>query len=316
MLLTCGLFILGLVLLSLGAKWLVEGSSGIALHFGIRPIIVGMTVVAFGTSMPEFVFNLAATLQGSNDLGLGNIVGSNIANIALVLGVSAIFHPIKIDKSLIKIEYPIILGSSILFFLMALDGVIGPFDGIILTLVFAGFMVYMIKTSANGSIEGLVELPEVESTQTSSIKNILFAVLGLVLLITGARLMVDSAVEIARFFHVSELVIGLTIIAVGTSLPELAASVMSTIKKEADISLGNVLGSNIFNVLFVIGLLSIFLPTLSEGETTLTLHFPAMILVTLLLGLLLWLKNHISRLDGILFVSSYIVYLYLCYTIG
>lgn len=316
MLLTIGLFVLGLVLLSLGAKWLVEGSSGIALHFGIRPIIVGMTVVAFGTSMPEFVFNLAATLQGSNDLGLGNIVGSNIANIALVLGVSAIIHPIKIDKSLIKVEYPIILGITILFFLMALDGAIGQFDGIVLALVFAGFLVYMIKTSSNGSVEGLVELPEVDSTETSSKKNILFAVLGLVLLIVGARFMVDSAVEIARFFHVSELVIGLTIIAIGTSLPELAASVMSTIKKEADISLGNVLGSNIFNVLFVIGLLSIFLPTLSEGETTLTLHFPAMILVTLLLGPLLWLKNHISRLDGILFVSLYIVYLYLCYTMG
>ncbi len=316
MLLTIGLFVLGLVLLSLGAKWLVEGSSGIALHFGIRPIIVGMTVVAFGTSMPEFVFNLAATLQGSNDLGLGNIVGSNIANIALVLGVSAIIHPIKIDKSLIKVEYPIILGITILFFLMALDGAIGQFDGIVLALVFAGFLVYMIKTSSNGSVEGLVELPEVDATETSSKKNILFAVLGLVLLIVGARFMVDSAVEIARFFHVSELVIGLTIIAIGTSLPELAASVMSTIKKEADISLGNVLGSNIFNVLFVIGLLSIFLPTLSGGETTLTLHFPAMILVTLLLGPLLWLKNHISRLDGILFVSLYIVYLYLCYTMG
>jgi cation:H+ antiporter len=313
---TIALFVLGLVLLSLGAKWLVEGSSGIALHFGIRPIIVGMTVVAFGTSMPEFVFNLAATLQGSNDLGLGNIVGSNIANIALVLGVSAIIQPIKIDKSLIKVEYPIILGITILFFLMALDGAIGQFDGIILALIFVGFLIYMIKTSSNGSVEGLVELPEIDENKSSSTKNILFSLLGLTLLIIGARFMVDSAVEIARFFHVSELVIGLTIIAIGTSLPELAASVMSTIKKEADISLGNVLGSNIFNILFVIGLLSIFLPTLSEGETTLTLHFPSMILITLLLGPLLWLKNHISRIDGILFVSLYIIYLYLCYTMG
>ncbi|TNE70887.1 calcium/sodium antiporter [bacterium] len=317
MLVTLAIFALGLVLLTLGAKWLVEGSSGIALHFGIRPIIVGMTVVAFGTSMPEFVFNLAATLQGSNDLGLGNIVGSNIANIALVLGVSAIINPIKIDKSLIKVEYPIILATSVLFYLMSIDGQIGQLDGIILFAIFIGFLVYMIKTGSNGNMEGLVEIPETESTKSkSSAKNIGFAILGLLLLIGGARLMVDSAVEIARTFHVSELVIGLTIIAIGTSLPELAASVMSTLKKEADISLGNVLGSNIFNILLVIGLLSIFIPTQAEGDTTLFLHFPAMLLVTLLLLPLLWLKEYISRLDGVLFVILYVIYLFLCYKFG
>ena len=315
MLLTIALFVFGLVLLSLGAKWLVDGSSGLALQFGIRPIIVGMTVVAFGTSMPEFVFNLAATLKGSNDLGLGNIVGSNIANIALVLGVSAMIHPIKIDKSLVKFEYPFVLGTSVLFYLLALDGVIGMIDGIILTIVFIGFIIYMIKNGAIPEEQLLAELPDT-SEKKSALRLSLYTILGLSLLILGAKFMVESAVDIARALHISELVIGLTIIAIGTSLPELAASIMSTIKKEADISLGNVLGSNIFNILFVIGILSIFLPTMSEGETTMMVHFPAMLIVTLLLFPLLKFKSEISRLDGFFFLILYVAYLVICYTIG
>lgn len=315
MFLTTVIFVLGLVLLALGAKWLVEGASGLALSFGIRPIIVGMTVVAFGTSMPEFVFNLAATLKGSNDLGLGNILGSNIANIALVLGVCALIQPIKINKNLIKVEYPFVLGTAVLFFLMALDGVIGKVDGIILTSIFIVFIIYMIKNGAIPVEHLQAEAPD-PSKKIPAAKQVFIAILGLSLLVLGAHLMVDSATTIARALQISELVIGLTIIAIGTSLPELAASVMSTIKKEDDISLGNVLGSNIFNILFVIGILSIFLPTLAEGETTLTLHFPAMLFVTILLLPLLRFKKEISRLDGAFLLVLYVTYLFLCYFIG
>ena len=305
----------GLVLLTLGAKWLVEGSSALAIGFGIRPIIVGMTVIAFGTSMPEFVFNLAATLKGSNDLGLGNIVGSNIANIGLVLGISALIQPIKIDKKLIKVEYPFVFGTSVLFFLLALDGEIGLYDGIVLSLIFVLFLWYMFKNSAVVEGDLLADIPkEVDKSKTP--KHIGLSILGLVLLISGARLMVESAVDIARALEIPELIIGLTIIAIGTSLPELAASVVSTIKQEGDISLGNVLGSNIFNILFVIGILSLFMPTLAEGSTTLTLHFPAMLIMTALLYPLLLFKTHISRMDGFLFLVLYVAYMVLCYTIG
>lgn len=304
----------GLALLTLGANWLVEGSSSLALHLGIRPIVVGMTVVAFGTSMPEFVFNLAATLKGSNDLGLGNIVGSNIANIGLVLGVSALIHPIKIDKKLIKAEYPFVLGTSLLFFILALDGEIGQIDGIILTILFVLFLIFMFKNSASAPKDFEADLSD-DVVKKSFLRQIGEALLGLTLLIVGARLMVESATDLARALHISELVIGLSIIAIGTSLPELAASVVSTIKKEADISMGNVLGSNIFNILFVIGILSIFLPTAAKGEFTLTIHFPAMIVMTVLLYPLLLLKTHISRIDGVLFLLLYVAYMIISYTI-
>lgn len=312
-------FIAGLILLAGGAKYLVEGSSSTAISFGIRPLIVGMTVVAFGTSMPEFVFNLAATIAGNDDLGLGNIVGSNIANIALVLGVSALFKPIKIDKTIVKKEYPIVVGITLIFTLLALDRNISEIDGMILTLLFILFFVYLFKDNTNGhriiEPEINVDVSNLEEIKNTNfrLKEIAIAAAGLIALIAGAKLMVDSSVFIAKSFNVPELVIGLTIVAVGTSLPELAASVTSSIKNESDISLGNILGSNIFNILFVIGILSIFAPTPADGIYTLSFHFPFMLAITLALWPILYFRKSITRLDGLVLLIVYIIYSYLSY---
>lgn len=312
-------FTAGLLLLSFGAKWLVDGASAITLGFGIRPVIVGMSVVAFGTSMPEFVFNIAATVNNSSDLGLGNIVGSNIANIALVLGVSSLIKPLDIDQRVVNKELPITIAVTLLFLFMALDGEISSIDGGILVFLFGLFFIYLIKNGQEYTEDididiDLTDSSKVELTPKNLTKDIVLIVIGLVGLVGGAQLMVDSSVSIAKVFNISELVIGVTIVAIGTSLPELAASVVSSFKSEGDISLGNVLGSNIFNILMVIGFLSLFSPVLAQGEFTISLHFTFMVALTLLIWPILKLSRKITRIHGVFLIAVYLVYMYLSYT--
>ena len=257
------IFTAGVGVLYLGAEWLVRGAASLALRYGIRRLVVGITVVALGTSMPEFVINFFAALEGEDNLALGNIVGSNICNIALILGMSAVVLPLAVRPSTLRKEYPIMMLVMVVFYLVSLDGVVSKFDGFLLILGLVGFLAYLIIDSKRHAQqyreEEISEVdPDVHATPTW--KKVAVLLGGIVLLAVGARLMVQAAVVIAESMGIDSVVVGLTVVAIGTSLPELAASVVSAIKQEADMSIGNILGSNLLNVLFVVGLVSMIRP--------------------------------------------------------
>ena len=288
------IFAVGLGLLYLGAEWLIRGAASLALKYGIRRLVVGITVVALGTSMPEFVVNFFAALSQQDGIALGNVVGSNICNIALILGASALILPLTVARNTLRKEYPIMMAVMVAFYLMALDGVISQIDGILLLVGLAGFLVYLIidcKRNAQQIVPE--EIPDLERQDLSSpaLKKVALLIGGMVLLAGGARLMVHAAVNIAEALGVSSVVIGLTVVAIGTSLPELAASLVSALKKDPDMSMGNVLGSNMLNVLFVIGLVSMVHPLSVETES-LTIHFPVMLGFGVLLLPLAWLCSY------------------------
>jgi cation:H+ antiporter len=311
------LFFLGLLVLYLGAEGLVQGASSIALQYGIRPVIVGLTVVALGTSMPEFLVNFFALLSGESTLAIGNIIGSNISNVALILGACAMTLPLAVAPEVLKREYPVMLGVMVLFYACALDGVIGTWDGVLMVLILLGLGAYVFydarrTTTATilESMEGEVDSTDPELSTTAKSVYVLGGMGGLAL---GAHLMVDNAVAIADLLGIDHVVIGLTVVAIGTSLPELAASMVGTLKQEAGMTVGNVMGSNLLNVLFVVGTLSIAEP-ISVDAHTLRLHFPVMLGFCVLVVPLTWTDHEISRGEGALMVAcfaGYMVYLYL-----
>ena len=248
--------IVGFILLVKGADAFVDGASSVAKKFRIPAFVIGLTIVAFGTSAPELAVSITAALKGSNDIALGNVVGSNIFNALVVLGTSAAITPIVVDKGMIKRDYPLSIFAAVLLSILAADTLftksgalsLGRIDGIILLIAFAGFMVMTIKASMDGRTD-----MEEEAEALPVLKAIIFIVLGLVGIIYGGDLSVEGAKEIARFFGLSEAIIGLTIVAVGTSLPELVTSVIAAKKGESDIAVGNVIGSNIFNIFLILG---------------------------------------------------------------
>lgn len=330
MLFSSVVFLIGIVLLYFGAEGLVKGAATLALRYGLRPLVVGLTVVALGTSMPEFVINFLAALAGEDHLALGNIIGSNIANIALILGISALVLPLAVDRAMLRKEYPIMLGAMVAFYLLALDGVVSKIDGFLLVLGLIGFLIFIVVdtrrhaehaappataegTTADGGDE--VHIAEVNSGDlgTSLRTKILYLGGGMVGLALGAHLMVDSAVDLAEYMGISNVVIGLTIVAIGTSLPELAASVVSAAKGEADLSVGNAMGSNLLNVLFVVGLVSMMRP-LKVAPVSIEVHFPVMIGFCLLLFPLAWTDRCITRMEGSLMIVGFFGYMaYLVY---
>lgn len=308
------LFIGGLFVLSLGARWVVNGAGNIALSFGIRPFIIGVTIIAFGTSLPELVFNIAAQLKHSSDLGIGNIIGSNIANLALVMGVSAVIRPLHVERRVIWRELPILLVITVFFYLISRDGVISHWDGLSMLFIFCLYLFYLTKSAAvdpNFTIP-VTEL-NVKEKKSRKIKDISMTIIGLLFLVAGARLMVESSIFIARSFGISELVIGLTIVAVGTSLPELAASIGASYKKEADLSVGNVIGSNIINILLIIGLIAAIDTLTINNELTLQLYFPIMLGLTAVMYIIILIRRKLGRPEGFVLVLFYFVYTWLCY---
>lgn len=312
MLLQFVIFLAGLGVLYLGAEWLVRGAATIALRYGIRPLVVGATVVALGTSMPEFVVNFFAALTGEDSLALGNIVGSNICNIALILGASALVVPLGVAPGTLKKEYSIMMAVMVLFFVLALDGVIGKIDGVILTsclACFFGFLVLDARRHARRSVvKDLHVVDEPDLDPLTTWRKVLLLVGGTLFLAVGARLMVYAAVNIARYFEIDPVVIGLTIVAIGTSLPELAASIVSALRNEVDISVGNILGSNLLNVLFVVGLVSLMQPLTVEREA-LTIHFPVMLGFGFVLLPIAWTHYSISRPEGAFLLASFLAYI-------
>jgi len=318
-------FILGLGILYLGADWLIEGASELAKKFGIRSLIIGLTIIALGTSLPEFLLNLFAVAAEEDGLAIGNIVGSNIANIALILGISAIVMPLSVDGAVLKKEYPIMLAATGLFYLLALDGVISRLDGAILVSGLIAFLVFVIWDASTGEdqTDVTVEAPAPEEDpfgarsgikkwldheRLGSAMRILLIIAGMGALAIGARLMVQSAITMAAMLNINPVIVGLSIVAIGTSLPELAASLMASVRQESDLSVGNILGSNLLNILFVVGVVALIEPMQVDSET-LNFHMPVMIAFSLLLWPLTRRHQRLGRPGAFIFLSCFLGYL-------
>lgn len=300
------LFILGFVLLVGGANLLVEGASSLARLLGVSPLIVGLTVVAFGTSAPELAVSVQSSLQGQTDLAIGNVVGSNILNILLVLGVAAIITPISVHERVVKLEVPIMIAVSVLLLVLSFDGMLSRLDG---ALLFSGILLYILFTIKT---QHKVEVSESEQESSSGfvgiILQLLFIIIGLGLLVLGSQWLVNGAVVIAELFGLSKLVIGLTIISIGTSLPELATVVVASLKKQEDLVVGNVVGSNLFNILLVLGATSLVAPNgIVVSETAIGFDMPIMIAVAFLCLPILF-NGKIQRWEGGLFLGLYVAY--------
>lgn len=299
----------GLIMLFIGAEGLIRGSSNLALKIGITPLVVGLTVVSFGTSAPELVVSLKAALLGTSSISLGNVIGSNIANIALILGVSAIIRPLAVHTKVITKEIPIMIGATILLILFLLDGKISLFEGLIFTVgitVYTVVNVIMVRKEKNPEVE--LEFNEGLKSKLGISTSIILMIAGLALLVWGANLFVQSVVAIAKLFNVSDAIIGLTIVAIGTSLPELITSIVASYKKETDIAIGNVVGSNIFNILGILGITAIISPISIEGISYIDLGI--MLFTAIILLPLGKTGFSISRAEGAFLLIGYIGYVY------
>lgn len=306
--------ILGFLLLVKGADLFVDGASSIAKRLRIPSLIIGLTIVAFGTSAPELAVSVTAALKGSNDIALGNVVGSNIFNLLVVIGVSAMICPLAVEKSMIKKDYPLSIGATLLLGLLVMDQFLGKkdamslsrLDGIILLAGFALFMYLTIREGLAKRKEQLQSQEEEIPVKYSLPVSILLSVAGLLGIIFGGDMTVNSAKEIARAFGLSEALIGLTIMAIGTSLPELVTSVVASKKGESDIALGNAVGSNLFNILFILGVSSTILPMSVSPTYLYDIGF--LLVVSLLVFIPVAAKQKISRGTGAAMTGAYILY--------
>jgi cation:H+ antiporter len=303
--------LIGLFLLWGGAELLVKGSSSIAIGFGVRPLVVGLTIVAMGTSSPELAVSLFAALANTKDLSLANIIGSNIANIGLVVGISAMIKKLTFEKSLFRSEIPILVFSTLLFSFMSWDGLISMLDGIVLLICFVLFLVYMVKRSLNdrSAAKSSADFVDIKNNPKKMLKQGLFILSGLVGLVAGSFLIVESAEFIARFFGVSTFIIGVSVVAVGTSLPELAISAVGAARGRADLAIGNAIGSNLFNTLFVLAVVAVITP-IPVDRSLFKLHYPFMIGFTLLVVPLMWTKFRLTRTEGAMLFAAYVAFLF------
>ncbi|MBC2715919.1 MAG: calcium/sodium antiporter [Desulfobacteraceae bacterium] len=322
------LLVVGFVMLYYGAEWLVKGSASLARSLGITPIVIGLTVVAFGTSAPELVVSVIASIQNKSMIAVGNVVGSNICNIALVLGMASFLMPITADRSVVKRDIPLMLIISVYLLLISLNSEISRIEGVTL---FGGVILYTVynyylstrefklaQAGAGSVIEGEAEaeLDDIGFVESRA-KQIAFIVVGIACVVIGAQVLIDAAVIVMKKFGVDEKFIGLTIVAFGTSLPELATSVVAAMRKQMDISIGNLIGSNVFNILSVIGAASMIRPIPITGgfiESGLIIDYGVMMLVSFLPLVMMWKDSIVSRKDGVVLLCCYIGYLsYLVY---
>ncbi len=297
--------ILGLILLYYGAEFLVRGSSSIAVSFGVNKMVIGLTVVALGTSMPEFVVSLTGAITGSDGVSVGNIVGSNMANILLVLGITGFIGPIKAEKRTIKLDMPVLLLITLLFIFFCYDGLLTGYESIMLLFVFMIYMLYIIKNSRE--ISG--EKKEASDPKSNKLtKNIMLSLVGIIGLVLGGKYTVQGGVEMGQLLGISDYVIGLTVIALGTSLPELFTSVVAALKHEHEISIGNIIGSNMFNTAFVLGIVPIISP-LKISEKIIGFDNWLMLGVTILLGICTYSGKRLSRGESALFLLIYALFI-------
>lgn len=297
--------VIGFVMLMKGADWFVDGASKIADKFGIPHLVIGLTIVAFGTSAPEAAVSISAALKGSVDLAISNVLGSNIMNVLLILGLASIIYPLAVKPSSIKIDIPFVFGISLLMLILgAMDGNIGRVDGIIFWILLLIYIVYMIKMAMKG--QGEVEEVEEAGENDTVLKLLALIIIGGVLIVWGSNVTVDAATAIAQKFGMSERLIGLTIVAFGTSLPELVTSCVAASKKETDIAVGNIVGSNLFNILFVLGTTAVITPV-AYVDAFLFDNIVA-VLVMVVLWLFVFKNKKLNRTGGILMVVMYAAY--------
>jgi len=309
------LFIIGFFLLIKGADLLVDGSASIAKKLKISSIVIGLTIVALGTSAPEFIVNIFASAQGNSEIAIGNILGSNIANILLILGISAIIYPVAAKKNTVLKEIPLSLLAIVVLGLMANDRIIdgGTFsgitriDGFILLAFFIIFLYYTFGITK--SDYDIIEKDEIKIFSYS--KAILFIILGLTGLVIGGKWIVDGAIKIAEFFNVSQSLIGLTVVAIGTSLPELATSAIAAYKKESDIAIGNVVGSNLFNIFWILGASSIIRPLPFNANSNIDIAMTIFASILLFTVMFIGKKHVIQRWQGVFMVTTYVGYIVL-----
>jgi cation:H+ antiporter len=301
------LFIAGIILLVFGADLLVRGAASLAASLGVSPLIIGLTIVAIGTSSPEIAVSLQAAFNAQGAIVLGNIIGSNIANIMLILGMAAMFGPLPVDRAILRRDLPVMIGASLLTFLLTLDRTLSRIDGIIMLLCLTAYLWVMWPRNEHHDALHQSHLPQ--RRLRALLLQLAMVVGGLALLIVGARWLVDGAVTFATWFGVSELIIGLTIVAVGTSLPEIATSVIAGLRGERDIAVGNVVGSNVLNLLLVLGTTMVLSPQpIAVPEVTIALDLPVMVGAALICLPIFFTRRIVSRREGSLLLVYYLSY--------
>ena len=314
MLVSLAAIVVGFALLVWGADRFVFGASGIARNLGVSPLIIGLTIVGLGTSAPEILVSAMAAMEGNAGLGVGNALGSNIANIGLVIGVTALVMPLLVQSNVVRREFPVLFFVMFLVLFLIWDGVLGRWDGVILITGMCALLFLMVRVARSSQAKGdplesefEMEVPQAQPGKVSA----LWFIVGLVVLLGSSKLLVWGAVDIAQMFGVSDLVIGLTIVAIGTSLPELAASVMGALKNEHDIAIGNIIGSNMFNLLAVLAMPGLIAPSEVASEVF-SRDYPIMVALTVALLIMAYGfrgPGKINRFEGGLLLSAYVAYL-------
>jgi cation:H+ antiporter len=307
--------IFGLALLVAGAEVLVKGASRIAASFGITPLVIGLTVVAFGTSSPELAVSIMSSLEGNSDIALGNVIGSNIFNILFILGVSSIIVPLVVAQQLIRLDVPIMIGASLTVLLFGWDGTIQWWEGLIFLLTGIFYTIFIIIQSKKEKSQKVIAEYRDEFGEVNSPSNngktwlpVLFVLAGLAMLVFGSRWLVDGAVAIAKSLGVSDLVVGLTIIAAGTSLPEVATSIIASMRGERDIAVGNVVGSNIFNIFIILGAAALAGKGIAVPPSAITFDIPVMTTVAVACLPIFFTGKKIERWEGFVFLGYYVAY--------
>lgn len=300
--------VLGLALLIIGGNWLLKSAVGFSLRLQIPKIVIGMTVVSFATSAPELIVSVKSALEGHADIAFGNVIGSNIANLGMVLAITILISTISVEKSFYKTDWPVMMISSLLLYgFIVFDGVLQSYEGIILLSFLIIFLVYLLRFQKPAVVD---EMPE-DDVELPLYKDVLYLVIGGVALWGGSELLIDGAVGMAESFKISKRVIGITIVSVGTSIPELAASIIAVLKKEKAISLGNLIGSNVFNILAVLGITSIITPITISDQGLLTSDIFWMLGVSLLVFPLVFapVKMKLSWKEGLILLSLYSIFM-------
>lgn len=297
-------FILAVILLYKGSDILVDGTSRTAAHLGVSSLIISVILVGFGTSSPEFAISVGAAIQNNSDISLGNIIGSCVANLLLVLGIASVVKPIKIKKGIIRREMPIMLGATFILLISSILGLLDEFHyfgGVLFLILFAAFVFYFIRCAKKERDNN----KQINTGKTT--KNILFMVLGIVGVVAGAWLLIDSSIAIADFLGIPTFIIALSMVAVGTSIPELVVSTMAAYKNESDIAVGNVLGSNVFNILLILGFAALFIPLKATESIT---HLGILLGINLLMFPILYSGVSISRREGVLMLILYSIFIW------
>ena len=294
----------GFFLLWKGANWLVDGASRLALLAKLSPIIIGITIVAFGTSLPEMSVSIAASVKGEPGITIGNVVGSNVANILLVLGVAAVIRPLKVTRKIVTRDSMLVTGAGVILLLLALTGNLSKLHGLIMLIAFGGYMAYYVH---DAMVNQKAEVPDVTGMKTWV--AIVMTVGGIACILFGSDILVESAVFIASELGIPEVIIGLTMIAIGTSLPELATSSVASLKGESEISIGNVLGSNVFNILLVLGIAALIVTGGIAISGAMVWDIAFMTLICLILVPTLWTGLELKRREGVFMLIAYGVYI-------